>query len=205
MGGDGGTKATKRKFLGSTALGKRKGVPGDIDLVANKTNDTGTITETALGTCAMSTEPLRDPIVCCELGNLYNKEEVVKYLLNQKGARVKLFNGAFQHIRKLKDVKTAIFSKRTDTGKNYLPPKCWNCPVTGLEMNGRTPFCLSWSSGKIYSMRAVHEVPEACGDLSAGVIPLAPSTLEKDKLRKAIVEKREKRKREKKLKRSKKS
>ena len=206
MGGDGGTKATKRKYLGSTGLGKRKGVPGDVDLVSNKTNDSGTIAETRLGTCAMSTEPLSEPIVCCELGNLYNKEEVVKYLLSDKEARGKLFGGAFQHIRKLKDVRNAVFSKKTTVGNEAcLPPKCWNCPVTGVEMNGRTPFCMSWNSGHVYSMRAMQEVPQACGDLTGGVVPLAPSRAEQDTMRKEIKAKRDKIRKERKMKKRKKS
>lgn len=44
----------------------------------------------------MSKEPLRVPAVACELGNLYIKEEIVKYLLKSTN------NSLLSHIRKLK-------------------------------------------------------------------------------------------------------
>ena len=49
--------------------------------------------------CALGKEPLRGPIVACRLGLLYNKEDVVKRLIE------KTMPKAFRHIRKLRDVK----------------------------------------------------------------------------------------------------
>ena len=43
--------------------------------------------------CAVSGEALRDPIVACELGHLYNKEAVLLALLERT------LNPAFAHIR----------------------------------------------------------------------------------------------------------
>lgn len=48
------------------------------------------------GTCAISKEPLKDPIVADELGFLYNKEAVIRHLLD------KSLDESFKHIRTLK-------------------------------------------------------------------------------------------------------
>lgn len=46
--------------------------------------------------CSLSNEPLRPPIVTCQLGNLYNKDSVIKYLLSKKMPK------SFKHIHSLK-------------------------------------------------------------------------------------------------------
>jgi hypothetical protein len=47
-------------------------------------------------TCAMSTERLKEPIVACELGHLYNKEAVIRALIEKN------IDEKFSHIRSLK-------------------------------------------------------------------------------------------------------
>ena len=49
--------------------------------------------------CAISKDPLREPISMCRLGLLYNKEEVIKHLIEKNMPK------AFRHIKKLKDIK----------------------------------------------------------------------------------------------------
>jgi hypothetical protein len=48
--------------------------------------------------CALSNEPLKEPIVADELGNLFNKETVLKALFAKK-----FDHDLFPHIRGLKD------------------------------------------------------------------------------------------------------
>jgi len=58
----------------------------------------------------MSQEPLKQPIVACQLGNLYNKESVIMFLLDKSSkssdaaGKSKLAD-KFEHIRSRKDVK----------------------------------------------------------------------------------------------------
>lgn len=47
-------------------------------------------------TCAMSNERLKEPIVACELGHLYNKEAVIRALIEKN------VDEKFSHIRSLK-------------------------------------------------------------------------------------------------------
>ena len=70
--------------------------------------------------CAISKEPLVKPVVVCRLGRLYNKEPVLKHLLEKTMPHV------FNHIRKLKDVKVANLesSLEKDNGLTIM------CPVS---------------------------------------------------------------------------
>merc|ERR1719356_2191288 len=54
---------------------------------------------TRMSTCRISQEPLRDPVVACRLGDLYNKEALIGALLN------KSMPSELSHVRALKDVK----------------------------------------------------------------------------------------------------
>lgn len=115
--------------------------------------------------CALSDDPLQTPIVVDELGNLLNKEAVIKALLDKSIA-----SSSFKHIRNLKvrkDSKNLLFSKfirflcflfffkdvfqlSFKQNPHYKPvPKKGEttvvdvgtaapfiCPITGLEVGG---------------------------------------------------------------------
>ena len=120
--------------------------------------------------CAITQQELCEPIVCCELGNLYRKESVLEYLLDKSKATTDIA----KHIRSLKDVKQLVLTKKIPkelkNGKtnghaadSYLDFQASNfiCPVSGLEMNGRYRFCFSWKCGCVFSERGLKEVPSA--------------------------------------------
>ncbi|GFR04937.1 replication termination factor 2 [Trichonephila clavata] len=118
--------------------------------------------------CAISQDPLRKPIVACELGNLYNKEAVIEHILN-KGAAASSTNAS--HITKLSDVKELNLTEKPDfqnknlKGHEYVDfnDSRYICPVTGLDMNGKQKFYFVWECGCVFSERAVKEVKsEAC-------------------------------------------
>ncbi|XP_077991163.1 replication termination factor 2-like [Glandiceps talaboti] len=111
--------------------------------------------------CAISQEPLTQPIVACELGRLYNKESVLEYLLDKSTSE------NAQHIRNLKDVKVlnltdnpAFEDTGADKGGVYIDRQKsrYICPVSGLEMNGRHRFCYLIKCGCVFSERAMKEV-----------------------------------------------
>jgi hypothetical protein len=86
--------------------------------------------------CAMSKQRLRAPVVCCQLGFLYNKDVLIKHLLDKN------IPEAFGHIKTLRDVITLNFTPN----KDYKPlgekdssgvldvaeESPFQCPVTGL-------------------------------------------------------------------------
>ena len=92
--------------------------------------------------CALSQAELQEPVVCCELGNLYNKEAVLEYLIDKSSVTSDVAN----HIRSLKDVKElnltynpAFEQKSMEQADSYLDFQAsrFICPVVGIEMNGR--------------------------------------------------------------------
>ncbi|XP_078586839.1 replication termination factor 2-like [Branchiostoma floridae x Branchiostoma japonicum] len=111
--------------------------------------------------CALSQEPLRPPIMACEMGHLYNKEALLEALLDKSG------NPNIQHIRGLKDVKELQLTEnparkdgKPDSGDAYADHQAakYICPVVGLEMSGRYQFCFLWGCGCVFSERALKEV-----------------------------------------------
>ena len=112
--------------------------------------------------CAVSQAPLRHPVVACELGRMYNKEEVLTRLLDRSA------ESSMAHIRGLKDVKELGLTPNPipepagpltgDAAPEQLSAE-HVCPVSGLEMNGRHRFSFVWTCGCVVSERALREVP----------------------------------------------
>ncbi len=118
--------------------------------------------------CAITQEALRQPIMACELGKLYNKESLLEFLLDKS----KFEEAAgFDHLRGLKDVKelkltdNPAFHKQNVVGDAYVDRllAAYICPITGLEMSGRHRFCYLRACGCVFAERALKEVKaEAC-------------------------------------------
>ncbi|XP_022091407.1 protein RTF2 homolog [Acanthaster planci] len=109
--------------------------------------------------CAISQEGLRQPIMACELGRLYNKESLLEYLLDKSTC------DSAKHIRGLKDVKELNLTpnpafekkgKQKEDLDNSISQ--YICPVTGLQMNGHYKFCFLWDCGCVLSEKALKEV-----------------------------------------------
>lgn len=164
--------------------------------------------------CALSQAELREPVVCCELGNLYNKEAVLEYLIDKSSVT----SDVASHIRSLKDVKElnlthnpAFEQKSTEQADSYLDFQAsrFICPVVGIEMNGRYKFCFLWKCGCVFSERALKEVPSTvcnkCGKASSDddIVVINGSEDEVSGMRAKMEEKRQKAKLEKKAKKTK--
>lgn len=121
--------------------------------------------------CALSQERLRKPIVSCPLGRLYNKEAVIKYLLDKDEAGKQVAG----HIRSLKDLvelkltdknnsaSSSAASKPDSNGHvSDLSESSFFCPVVGLEMNGKYRFVYYRPCGCVVSERAIKEVKSDC-------------------------------------------
>ena len=98
--------------------------------------------------CALGKDQLTEPLAFCKLGLLYNKEEVIKRLIEKNMPK------AFRHIRKLKDVKDikANFKIQADGTKVIV------CPVSQHELNGFHPFMAVWGCGCVFSEDAFKEL-----------------------------------------------
>ena len=150
MGGDGGVKATNRKFMRGYKDSSK----------ANESKDVNAEKRLLASSCALTSKKFtfNSPIVACELGHLFNKEDFLTALID------KTLPEAFSHIRGLKDLKTLQFTNNphyTDhhnTTNQTENSSLFICPITGDEFNGIIPFCVIWSTGYVLSERAIREM-----------------------------------------------
>ncbi|KAK7388354.1 hypothetical protein VNO78_23169 [Psophocarpus tetragonolobus] len=98
--------------------------------------------------CALSNEPLREPCVIDKLGNIFNKEALVEALLGKKLPK------EFGHIKGLKDMINIQLSAipGADDGPKF------QCPIAGLEFNGKYRFSALRNCGHVLSAKALREV-----------------------------------------------
>ncbi|XP_068251061.1 replication termination factor 2-like [Palaemon carinicauda] len=149
--------------------------------------------------CAVSQAPLKAPIVACEMGRIYNKEELLTRLLDRASER------GISHIKGLKDFKELNLTpnpgyqrRGADLGDAYNDNQTaeYICPVTSLEMNGKYRFSFIWSCGCVLSERSLKEVKSEvchkCGKpLSEDdIIPLNPTEEEQESVRSAMMVRR---------------
>lgn len=137
MGNDGGVIAVKRKFMRHANVKAR-----------NEKDDQEALRLEKARTCAVSSDPLREPVVACRLGNLFNKQAVLEHLL------AKSMPERFRHITSLKDVVTCRVTREKEEEEDAL----WSCPVTMTEFNGKQPFVVLFSCGCVLSERALKAV-----------------------------------------------
>ncbi|KAF3452973.1 hypothetical protein FNV43_RR03406 [Rhamnella rubrinervis] len=104
--------------------------------------------------CALSSEPLKEPCVVDLLGNVFNKESLVEALLGKKMPK------QFGHIKGLKDMinieLSAIPGIEVDGG--FSAGSRFQCPISGLEFNGKYKFFALRTCGHVLSAKALKEV-----------------------------------------------
>jgi len=190
MGCDGGSIPTRSELV------KTKKKPEQVDK--------DTMTAIRWNHCTISKELLTEPIVTCELGFLYNKEEIIKRLLD------KTVDPAFSHIKSLKDIIKLNFTANPAYEDDHTHSR-FICPVTQIEFNGHYRFVAIRTCGCVLSEKALKEVPTAvclkCGKefTQTDIILLNGSKEEIDNLRQKMLEKREREHLERKEKKSKKN
>lgn len=185
-------------------------IPRRVELVKTKEKttkpDKATLLHATFFHCFLSKELLKEPIVGDKLGNLYNKEAILEFLLDRKkyGREAEF---ACQHIKSLKDIinlqPTINLSEGPDESKNSqdcyhkMEKSRFVCPITRLELNGRHRFVFLKSCGCLLSEKALKEIPSedlrclVCGkpysDPEANLIPVFPEEEELERLRERCV------------------
>ncbi|KAF2365557.1 Replication termination factor 2 RING-finger [Trinorchestia longiramus] len=186
MGCDGGTIPKRDELVKTKQKGEQK------DRVSERTY--------RWRHCSVSQTVLRAPVVACELGRLYNKDEVIKRLIEKSQESCNI-----AHIRGLKDVKELQLTpnpayegeEQQRGGESVeLARAPWICPVAGVEMNGKHGFCYAWRCGCVVSNRAVRELSSevccACATplQSDDIIVLNPDADQLKEAESAMVERR---------------
>lgn len=104
--------------------------------------------------CALSNEPLAEPCVIDLLGNLFNKEALVNALLSKKLPK------QFSYIKGLKDmvnIKLTPVAGSDGSAQDTINAQ-FQCPVSGLEFNGKYKFFVLRGCGHVMSAKALKEV-----------------------------------------------
>ncbi|VDB85117.1 unnamed protein product [Peniophora sp. CBMAI 1063] len=172
MGNDGGSIPDRRDLVKS----KKKAEQAD------KNNQT----RARWFYCALSKAPLVEPIVSDALGQLYNKDAILEFLLDR---------GAYGdgeeicgHIKSLKDVKTLkltpVTSVREGASEEDVPK--FQCPLSQKAMTGHVPFVYLVPCGCVMSQagfRALSTTPPASpsGGPQLDVCPQCATKFDREK------------------------
>eukprot|EP00405_Crypthecodinium_cohnii_P016511 CAMPEP_0206456328 /NCGR_PEP_ID=MMETSP0324_2-20121206/22300_1 /ASSEMBLY_ACC=CAM_ASM_000836 /TAXON_ID=2866 /ORGANISM="Crypthecodinium cohnii, Strain Seligo" /LENGTH=274 /DNA_ID=CAMNT_0053927237 /DNA_START=61 /DNA_END=881 /DNA_ORIENTATION=- len=205
MGGDGGQVIDRATMVKTKGWGLTKEAGGRFSASLGEMNsymqmvseDRGLsslqLHEHRMTTCFLSQEPLRDPIVACKLGNLYNKETLINYLLNKK------MPAELWHIRALKDVKqcSITWKESEKEGRRRMV-----CPVSREELDApSSKAVVIWTTGAVVSPKSLKELKlKECPvtgkpfDPEKDLIPLAVEGEELERLKAALPVKKKKEK-----------
>eukprot|EP01105_Mastigella_eilhardi_P025121 TRINITY_DN6724_c0_g1_i1.p1 TRINITY_DN6724_c0_g1~~TRINITY_DN6724_c0_g1_i1.p1 ORF type:complete len:307 (-),score=88.69 TRINITY_DN6724_c0_g1_i1:25-921(-) len=166
MGLDGGTLPTRSDILrrSSWKLIQRdhsKSTRGGVvdNMCAPKEQSTAEKVELNRVTwtaCALSGEPLRQPIVACRMGRIYNKEAAVEFMcgtLRFQATKEKLQENGFGHLHSLKDIFEVHLTPNPAAHSAEDAP--FVCPITGVETNGVHQFMVLPACGHVFCERAL--------------------------------------------------
>uniref|UniRef100_A0A7S1SF48 Replication termination factor 2 n=1 Tax=Alexandrium catenella TaxID=2925 RepID=A0A7S1SF48_ALECA len=204
MGGDGGQVIDRGTMVKTKGWGFTKGAG---DRYANSLGEMANYVQmvhedrglgpverqrTRMTICRLSQEQLREPVVACRLGNLYNKEAVIAALLS------KSIPAELSHIRALKDVKLCLLSWKEAENENGL--RRMICPVTRQDLDdGAARAVLIWPTGAVVAAKAQKELKlSECPvtghpfDREKDVIPLAPNKEELEALQAKLPQRKRK-------------
>ncbi|KAI0264966.1 Rtf2 RING-finger-domain-containing protein [Gloeopeniophorella convolvens] len=154
MGNDGGSIPDRRDLVRTKAKAEQ----------ADKANQT----RARWFFCALSKRPLREPLVACELGKLYNLDALLEFLLNRAA-----FGDGQEicgHVRSRKDVTQLTLAPNTapKADENGGAERALAvCPLTFKEMTGAVPFVYLARCGCVFSqagLRAVSSPSSATPD-----------------------------------------
>lgn len=158
-------------------------------------------------TCQLSGMPLQAPLVCDEIGNIYNKDAVIRALIEKNIPKQLGYITSLKHLTDL----------QVDSIKGDKPgqPTQFSCPVTGLTFNGKNNFVVIKrggmsvkGTGYVFSERALKDLPVVVEEIVGGkwtpedVCKLVSVGEELEERRKALAAERDQLKAEKKSKKA---
>ena len=147
-----------------------------------------TLAAIRLSTCALSAEALRAPVVCCELGLLYNRAALLDFFAGAKqfASNKDEYAKQFSHLRSLKDVFTVDFltnkaaANGTRSGKDERKLESSAAAAAGagepslalVPAGAGASSSSSWSSSSSSSL-ALSDLPASSTTVSLFVCPLS--------------------------------
>jgi hypothetical protein len=130
-------------------------IPGRKDLVKEKGKDkksdnNALVRKYKSRYCALTKEPLIKPVMGDKLGFLYNKEPLIRALIEKRLPR------NFMHITSLKDLKDLKITLSDDEDSKII------CPVSMIDFSGLNCFYILWNCGCVISKKALEELEMSC-------------------------------------------
>lgn len=111
--------------------------------------------------CCLSRQPLQPPVVIDRLGQLYNKEALLEYMIRRaKKAASASEHEVARHVKSVKaDVREVTLHanpvREAERGDiHYFP---YACPLTQRVMNGKHKFVCLWPCGCVVSETGLRE------------------------------------------------
>jgi hypothetical protein len=177
MGCDGGTKVDKRDIIVKVRK-EKKGMDKELR------------NQLVWDVCTISKEKLTEPIVCCALGRLYNKEALVEALIRRKSTKKP--DELIEHIQSLKDITNIHFSPNPEHAKDNTKSK-FICPITQQEIRGLYKFYAVAKCGHVVSEKAIQMTESSnksclvCNEPVTELILLNKSETEEKELREKLL------------------
>ncbi|KAL1956482.1 hypothetical protein VTO42DRAFT_7280 [Malbranchea cinnamomea] len=186
MGNDGGSIPTRRELVREAARNP------SVSQVKEALREH---LEHFWSTCALSHKKLTQPIVSDGVGNLYNKDAVIQYLLpGEEGEGTKadceeVLRGRIKSIRDVVEVKFEVDNGVNSGGKGAK----WICPVTQKELGPSVKSVYIVPCGHAFSEEAIREMKSdnclQCNEPyeADNVIPILPvKEEEKERLKRRL-------------------
>ncbi|KAF7728514.1 Protein RTF2 [Apophysomyces ossiformis] len=168
--------------------------------------------------CALSKQPLEQPIVACALGKLYNQDAIIEYILDKSaygdGDQICSHISSIKDTVKLTLTPNPAYNDSDATTMGHLDRDIKSrfiCPISMKEMNGKHRFVYLDTCGCVFAEQALKEIPSkecvTCGKpfASQNSIIINPTKEEQEVMKAKWEEKKAKIKAEKKAKKAGKS
>ena len=187
MGLDGGTIITRSDILrgqswdvadadGGASTSTRGGQLNDAFVHKRRRLDRTSQRAVDWSTCALSGEALREPVVCCVLGRLYNRERALEHVLTRNGTytseeatyayanRLRTAASSFCHLRSRRDFFPVHLAGGRERGEGGF-----ECPVFGVRCGAVAAgaFSAVRPCGHVMSDKAVKEAKALAAAVSS--------------------------------------
>jgi len=169
-------------------------IPGRRDLVRARPKevkiDAEIIAKARATLCTLTKQKLKQPIVSCRLGFLFNKESLLKCLIDKSLPK------EFAHIHSTKDFVDVNIKENTKNDPTFQ----FMCPISQTEFNGLNKFTLLWSCGCLISEKAFQETKDIgkskcllCNKeyTKEDIVSMNMSPEDQEKIKKELIRKRE--------------
>ncbi|KNA07067.1 hypothetical protein SOVF_175300 [Spinacia oleracea] len=124
-----------------------------LNMYAERKPDKGDPSEKRLSkwtTCALSNEPLKPPCVIDRLGNVFNKEALVKAMLAK--SLPKPFSLYIKGLKDLIPIQLSSGNEEDSSSSHF------QCPISGFDFNGNYRFYALINCGHVLSAKALKQI-----------------------------------------------